>query len=98
MLVLGIHDGKDGGVALLDGGNVLFAANEERYSRRKLHFGFPFLALQKMFRHTGVEPRDIEAITVGFEAMVEDTESSYDYSAEPRLHQKAYSALTRSLG
>jgi peptidoglycan/xylan/chitin deacetylase (PgdA/CDA1 family) len=72
MVVLGIHDGKDAGVALLDGGRVLFAANEERYSRRKLHFGFPFRALERMFRHTGVRPTDIQAVTVGFEAMVEE--------------------------
>src|SRR5262245_60893703 len=98
MVVLGIHDGKDAGVALLDGGKVLFAANEERYSRRKLHFGFPFIALDRMFRHTGAKPRDIEAVTVGFEAMVENSEAAYDYSAEPRLHQKVYSVLTRSLG
>ncbi len=98
MIVLGIHDGKDAGVALIDGGKVLFAANEERYSRRKLHFGFPFIALERLFRHTGVKPSDIQAVTVGFEAMVENSEAAYDYSAEPRLHQKVYSVLTRSLG
>ncbi len=98
MLVLGVHDGKDGGVALLGDGKVLFAANEERYSRRKLHFGFPFVALDRMFRHTGVKPREIQAVTVGFEAMVEDSEAAYDYSAEPRLHQKVYSVLARSIG
>ena len=98
MLVLGLHDGKDAGVALLDGGKVLFAANEERYSRRKLHFGFPFLALERMHLHTGVRPRDIEAVTVGFQAMVETTGATYDYAAEPRVHQKVYSGLARSLG
>ncbi|MBZ5634685.1 MAG: hypothetical protein LAO55_16300 [Acidobacteriia bacterium] len=98
MLVLGVHDGKDSGVALLDGGKVLFAANEERYSRRKLHFGFPYLALERMYQHTGVQPRDIDAVTVGFEAMVEDSEAAYDYKAEPRLHQKVYSVLVRSFG
>jgi carbamoyltransferase len=98
MVVLGIHDGKDAGVALLDGGRVLFAANEERYSRRKLHFGFPALALDRMFRHTGIRLQDIQAVTVGFEAMVEDSGAAYDYSGEPRLRQKVYSAMTRSLG
>ncbi len=98
MLVLGLHDGKDAGVALIDGTEVLFAANEERYSRRKLHFGFPFLALEKMFRHTGVRPSDIAVVTAGFEAMVENTESAYDYAAQPRLHQKVFSVLARSFG
>lgn len=98
MLILGLHDGKDAGVALLEDGEVLFAANEERYSRRKLHFGFPFLTLERMQRHTGVRPGDVQAVTIGFEAMVENAEASYDYSAEPRLHQRVYSGLVRSLG
>ncbi|MGQ0720111.1 MAG: carbamoyltransferase C-terminal domain-containing protein [Candidatus Eiseniibacteriota bacterium] len=98
MLALGIHDGKDAGVALVGDGDVLFAANEERYTRRKLHFGFPVLSLERMFRHTGVKPTDIAVVTVGFEAMVENSQAAYDYSAEPRLHQRMYSSLTRSLG
>lgn len=98
MNILGIHDGKDAGVALVAGGRVVFAANEERYSRQKMHFGFPFLSLQKLFRFTGVEPKDIDQVTVGFEAMAEQSSEAYDYQAEPRLHQKVYSALTRTLG
>jgi carbamoyltransferase len=98
MVVLGLHDGKDSGVALLDDGRVLFAANEERYSRRKLHFGFPFLALERMQRHTGVRWSDISAVTVGFQAMVETDDATYDYSSAPRVHQKVYSRLARSFG
>ena len=44
MLILGLHDGKGTGVALLDDGQVVFTANEERYSGRELHFGFPCIA------------------------------------------------------
>ena len=98
MNVLGIHDGNDAGIALVVDGRVVFAANEERYSRQKMHFGFPFLALQKMSQFTGVEPKDIDHVTVGFEAMVEKSGEAYDYEAEPRLHQKVFSALTRTLG
>ena len=68
--VLGIHDGEEAGVALVIDGRVVFAANEERYSRQKMHFGFPFLALQKLFHYTGIEPADIDHVGVGFEAMV----------------------------
>jgi carbamoyltransferase len=96
--ILGIHDGKDAGVALVVDGRVVFAANEERYSRQKMHFGFPFLALQKLYRFTGLEPKDVNHVTVGFEAMVEKSGEAYDYEAEPRLHQKVFSALTRTLG
>lgn len=98
MNVLGIHDGKDAGVALVSDGRVLFAANEERYSRHKLHFGFPHLALQKLFGFTGIAPGDVDQVTVGFEAMVDQWGKTYDYAAEPMLHQKAYSVMGRMLG
>jgi carbamoyltransferase len=96
--ILGIHDGRDAGVALVVDGRVVFAANEERYSRQKMHFGFPFLSLQKLWQHTGLEAKDIDHVTVGFEAMIEQSGDAYDYEAEPRLHMKVYSALTRTLG
>ncbi|HZO59535.1 MAG TPA: carbamoyltransferase C-terminal domain-containing protein [Solirubrobacterales bacterium] len=98
MNVLGIHDGEEAGVALVADGRVVFAANEERYSRQKMHFGFPFLALQKLFQYTGVEPTDIDHVAVGFEAMVGRPGEGYDYEAEPQLHRKVYSALTRTFG
>ncbi|MFQ5600851.1 MAG: carbamoyltransferase C-terminal domain-containing protein [Candidatus Krumholzibacteriia bacterium] len=98
MNILGIHDGKDAGVALVVDGKVLFAANEERYSRQKTHFGFPFLALQKLFQHTGLEASDVDRVTVGVEAMVEKSGAAYCYEAEPRLHQKVYSTLSHRPG
>ena len=41
MKVLGIWDGHDAGAALIDDGHVVFAVNEERFTRRKLEIGFP---------------------------------------------------------
>jgi carbamoyltransferase len=63
MLYLGIsEDLFDAGVALCDDENVLFASNEERYTRRKNEGGFPRLALKSLFDYTGVNPRDIDAV------------------------------------
>jgi len=44
--ILGIWDGHDSGVALIQDSSVRFAANEERYTRRKLDVGFPRHALE----------------------------------------------------
>ncbi len=85
-------------MALVVDGRVVFAANEERYSRQKMHFGFPHLALQKLFHYMGVEPAEIDHVAVGFEAMVGRPGAGYDYEAEPQLHRKVYSALTRTFG
>jgi carbamoyltransferase len=57
---LGLWDGHDAGVAVLEAasGRVLFAANEERFTRRKLEVGFPALALAEAVALCG-EPDEI---------------------------------------
>lgn len=62
-LWLGINEDLfDSGVALGDGEKVLFASNEERYTRRKNEGGFPKLALDSLFAYTGVDPAEVDHI------------------------------------
>jgi len=62
---LGINEDLfDAGAALCDGDDIIFATNEERYSRRKNEGGFPYRALEGMFAYTGISPDDIEHICV----------------------------------
>lgn len=49
--VIGLWDGHDAGAALIVDGRAVFAANEERYTRRKLEVGFPSLALAEARRY-----------------------------------------------
>ena len=49
MKVLGISPlDKDATVSLVEDGRVLFAAAEERFSRKKQHAGFPQKALEEV--------------------------------------------------
>jgi carbamoyltransferase len=41
MYVLGIWDGHDSGAALVNDNEIVFAANEERFTKRKLEINFP---------------------------------------------------------
>lgn len=62
-LWLGINEDLfDSGVALSDGERVLFASNEERYTRRKNEGGFPHQALASLFQYCGVDPADIDFV------------------------------------
>ncbi len=55
----------ESGVALIDmEGNVLFAANEERFSREKLDGDFPEKSVVKMFEFTGVKKEDVQYVVV----------------------------------
>ena len=79
MLVLGfsgIHNGEyyrkhyglrfvghDAAVALVRDGEVLFAAEEERFSRQKHTSEFPRLALEAALRAIGLQEEDLDLIT-----------------------------------
>ncbi|MDV3103449.1 carbamoyltransferase family protein [Thermococcus waiotapuensis] len=62
-MILGIHDGHDAGVALIDGERI-FAVNEERLNRIKKYRGFPGLSLRKVLEMAGAGPEDVDVIAV----------------------------------
>ncbi len=67
MMVLGISPlDKDATVSLVEDGKVLFAAAEERYSRKKQHAGFPAAALDHALEATGTRPEQIDRVVYSF--------------------------------
>lgn len=56
-LVLGISEEHDAGVVLVENGKIIFAANEERYTRRKFQDGFPKLTLRQLLKEKKVSQR-----------------------------------------
>lgn len=61
-LILGIWDGHDAGIALVDGNEILFAINEERLSRRKLDVGFPHRSIQAALDYCQLTSSDIACV------------------------------------
>lgn len=92
MNVLGIWDGHDSGAALIQGDRILFAANEERFSRNKLEVAFPHLSIQEALKFAGLTPDDIACVAV----------STSDFSKTltrifPSLKQKYYQIRRRKV-
>jgi len=86
--VLGISPlDKDASVSLVEDGEVLFAAGEERFSRHKQHAGFPALALAAGLAHTGWSPDELDAVAYPF----------LDWEDEARLMTSAMSDERRWL-
>lgn len=50
MTVLGISEEHDAGVALIKDGTIYAATNEERYSGKKFHYGFPHKSLHWIYK------------------------------------------------
>ncbi len=67
MIVLGISPlDKDSTVTLMQDGKVVFAAGEERFSRKKLQDGFPGKALEAGLQYTGINIGDIDVVAYPF--------------------------------
>lgn len=78
MYILGISAFyHDSAACLLKDGQILAAAQEERFSRVKHDYSFPFYAIQYCMREAGISPTDITAVVfyekpfVKFERLLE---------------------------
>jgi carbamoyltransferase len=63
---LGISCSNDGTAALLRDGEIIAAAAEERFSRIKLHLGFPRRAIIYCLKQAGIFPNEVDAIVFSF--------------------------------
>lgn len=62
MDVLGVWDGHDSGACVVRDGLVVAAANEERFSRRKLEVRFPRDSVAWCLEASGLKPSDVEVV------------------------------------
>jgi carbamoyltransferase len=60
--VLGVWDGHDAGAALVENDRVIYAANEERFTKRKLEVNFPTNAINAALRHARIKHSDVTEI------------------------------------
>jgi len=67
MKVIGISPlDKDATASVVEDGRILYAAGEERFSRKKQHSGFPYESLAKGLEVTGTKPEDVEEVCYAF--------------------------------
>ncbi len=62
MRVIGINEGHNGSVVVLEDGVITFALQEERLNRIKEYVGFPEQALDFTLGYLGLSPDDIDAV------------------------------------
>ena len=63
---MGLNCSNDGTAALLRDGQIIAAAAEERFSRIKLHLGFPRRAIISCLKQAGITPKQIDVIVFSF--------------------------------
>jgi carbamoyltransferase len=82
MYVLGIWDGHDSGAALLEDNRIIFAANEERFTKRKLEVKFPYNSIQAALKYANLKPSDISTIAFPTTELTKTLERIMPYSKE----------------
>jgi len=56
------YDHESGAAIISEDGQVLAAASEERFSRKKMDGSYPFGALESVLKGNGIGPKDVQAI------------------------------------
>ncbi len=64
MIILGIHDGHNASATLLKDGKLICSIAEERLSRQKNHYGFPFKAVDCVLKSGKSKFEDIDFIAM----------------------------------
>ena len=62
MYILGLTTLGDSAATLIKDGRIVAAAEEERFSRKKHHSGFPYKAIRFCLDHAGIEIKDVEHV------------------------------------
>ena len=91
MRVLGISPlDKDSTVSIVEDGEILFAAGEERFSRTKQQDGFPQLALEKALSWTGLKLSDMDLVCYPFLAWENEQQLYHQNLEEEKAFIKAF--------
>ena len=62
MYILGLTTLGDSAATLIKDGRIIAAAEEERFSRKKHHSGFPYKAIRFCLDQAGIELKDVEHV------------------------------------
>jgi carbamoyltransferase len=86
MYILGLWDGHDAGAALLKDDKILFASNEERYTKRKLEIKFPYHSIRAALSYAMIKPADVEVIAFPTTELAKTLSRIFPYQKE--VHYK----------
>ncbi len=62
MYILGLTTMGDSAATLIKNGEIVAAAEEERFSRKKHHSGFPYKAIEYCLSYAGITLKDVEHV------------------------------------
>lgn len=91
MKILGINYGHDSGAALIFGGKLICAINEERITRKKLYTGFPLNSINVVLNEGCIQYRDLDVIAIEGKHFI--PEDSHNIESGNSLKKKVINIL-----
>lgn len=70
MIFLGINNMHDASAAIVVDGRVMAAAEEERFTRKKHHIGFPVNAIKYCIAEVGISIKDVDVVGMSWRPWV----------------------------
>jgi carbamoyltransferase len=92
LYVLGVWDGHDSGAALIGDKGIVFAANEERFTKRKLEVEFPYNSIRAALAFEGIRPSDVEHVAFSTTEFTKTLERAF-----PRMKESYYQFRRRKI-
>ena len=84
---LGINDGHNSSASLIIKGKLICSVSEERYSRQKNHFGFPFESVKEVLKFAKIDIKDVDRIAMSSKHFIP---SYYYVSKNSKMSIKDY--------
>ncbi len=78
MKILGINIGHDSGATLVEDEKIVFAINEERLSRKKLHHGFPYLSIEEVLKTLSISLKEIDVVAIEGKSVTPQDEIGFE--------------------
>ncbi|MDE1856623.1 MAG: hypothetical protein KGH98_00900 [Candidatus Micrarchaeota archaeon] len=82
MYILGVWDGHDSGAALINENEIVYAANEERFTKRKLEIDFPYHSIAAALKYAGIKPSDVGHVAFTTTEFTKTLERVFPYMKE----------------
>lgn len=98
MIVLGINNMHDAAAALVIDGKVISAVEEERFTRKKHHVGFPANAIRHCLESAGLTIKDVDLVGVGWKPWVLGTRILNAIRALPYSVEAFKAKASRGMG
>src|SRR5271154_1364210 len=97
MLVLGLNHSNDAAACILRDGEVLGAAQEERFTRQKHDRNFPTRAVEFCLKRAGAKLADVDAVAFFWNPGIHAEVYNHRQSAVPRHHLEYLSSVPNHL-